>query len=222
MRRMRWAGVTAAAGAAAVAVVLIASGALAAGGADGTGERELAPIVAAWPDAYTVTGTKSEPLYTERIAATRDGDRFALRIEAISQGDAALGVQRSAVAVGADGSVAWTGGCTKTAAACSDDPALRGFLASAALASLAARDRLPETGTVRTLHGTPVVCVDDAALHPDAAPAAVPLDPCFSVATGAVLGHWSADSAAFVGPTLAPGFREHPEPDAALLAEATP
>lgn len=230
MSAARWAGIAAVAGAAVVGAALLASSALAASApavpaasaptsTETSREVALAPVVAAWPAAYTVTGTKSEPLYTERIAVTRDGDRFGLRIEALSQGDAAMGTERAAVEVAPDGRVAWRAGCTKTPAECADDPALRGFLAAAALRSLALRDALPAVATLREFRGTPVVCVDDAALHPDAAPAAVALDPCFSVATGAVLAHWSAPSGAYVGPTLAPGFRESAAPDPALLAE---
>lgn len=167
---------------------------------------ELAPLVAEWDAHWQVTGTKSEPLYTERIEVRRDGDAFQARIEVIGQGDTALGTQRSAVAVDAAGTIAWAEGCTKSTADCADDTQLRGFLSTAALISLKRQGRLPATGTARTLHGTPVVCVPDAALHPDAAAADVRLDPCFDRATGAVLAHWSPDSAAFVGATLAPGF----------------
>lgn len=186
------------------------------------GEISLAPIVADWPDSYSVVGSKSEPLYTERITFSRDDDLFALRIDVIAQGDTALGSQRGAVRVAGDGTITWVAGCTKDAAACADDPALRGFLTTAALVGLERTGRLPETATARELHGTPVACVNDDAVHPDSAPSIAGLDPCFSVATGALLGHWSAASAAFVGPTLAPGFAETDERDDALFAELLP
>lgn len=182
----------------------------------------LAPIVASWPDSYTVVGSKSEPLYTERIASAREGDLFVLRIEAIAQGDSRLGTQRSAVRVAADGSVAWVAGCLKAAASCASDPALRGFLTTAALVGLERAGRLPDVGTARALHGTPVVCVEDVEVHPDASPSTAGLDPCFSAATGALLGHWSARSAAFVGPTLAPGFVETVAVDSALVTDVLP
>lgn len=177
----------------------------------------LAPIVEAWPDSYTVVGSKSEPLYTERIEYAREGDLFVLRIEAIAQGDSPLGTQRGAVRVADDGTVTWVSGCTKDAASCADDPALRGFLTTAALVGLERSGRLPDTGTARVLHGTPVVCVGDDDVHPDASPSTAGLDPCFSVATGALLGHWSSASRAFVGPTLAPGFVETVRSDDALF-----
>jgi hypothetical protein len=182
----------------------------------------LAPIVDRWPDQYAVTGGKSEPLYTERITLSRDGDLFALRIEAIAQGDEPLGTQRGEVRVLDDGAVTWVAGCTKSAADCADDPALRGFLTTAALVGLERSGRLPETATARTLHDTPVVCVADDAVHPNAAPSIAGLDPCFSLATGALLGHWSTASTAFVGPTLAAGFTEASVADDALFAEVTP
>ncbi len=175
--------------------------------ADGTAIA-LAPVVAAWPDGYAVTGTKSEPLYVEHITSTRTGDRYALTIEVVAQGDTPLGVQRSAVQLGDDGAVQWIDGCTKPAAQCSDDPGLRGFLSQAALLGALERGVLPAdaTGVARTLHGHPVVCVSDRALHPADPPVVEGLDPCFSISTGALLGHWSTPSAAFVGPTLAEGL----------------
>ncbi|SDZ54344.1 hypothetical protein [Herbiconiux ginsengi] len=179
--------------------------------ADGS-EIALAPIVAAWPDGYSVTGTKSEPLYVEHITSTRDGNRFSLVIDVVAQGDSPLGVQHSEVRLQPDGAVRWTGGCTKTAAECLDDPGLRGFLSQAAVLGAIRRGVLSAdaTGTARTLHGHPVVCVSDAALHPDAPPVVDGLDPCFSISTGALLGHWSTPSAAFVGPTLAEGLVDEP------------
>lgn len=230
MRRARAGKATVAA--AALALLVVGASAVGAGIANASGnvdvepvgaavarEVGLASIVAEWPDSYSVVGGKSEPLYTERITFSRDDDLFALRIEVIAQGDTALGTQRGAVRVAAAGTVTWVAGCTKDAAACADDPALRGFLTTAALIGLERTGRLPETGTARALHGTPVVCVDDDAVHPDSAPSIAGLDPCFSVATGALLGHWSAASAAFVGPTLAAGFAETGERDDALFAE---
>jgi hypothetical protein len=177
--------------------------------ADGA-EVELAPLVAAWPDGYTVTGTKSEPLYVEHITSTRDGAVYRLRIDVKSQGESALGVQTGEVALEPDGRIRWIDGCTKTAAECLDDPGLRGFLSQAALLAADRTGTLPATGVARTLHGHPVVCVPDLALHPDAPPTVDGLDPCFSIATGALLGHFSTDSDAFVGPTLAEGLSDLP------------
>lgn len=172
----------------------------------------LADVVAGWPDGFVVTGAKSEPLYTEHIRIERSDDDLRVRIAVIGQGDEPFGTQRSAVHVGDDGTIAWTRGCPKDPDSCADDTTLRGFLATAAVLGLAREGRLPREGVVRDVHGTPAVCVDDAALHPDAAPAHVRLDPCFDLATGAVLAHWSPDSAAFVGATLAPGFTVTPRP----------
>ncbi len=173
----------------------------------------LAPIVAAWPDGYEVTGTKSEPLYVEHITSLRDGGRFTLTIDVESQGQSALGVQHGSVQLEADGRIRWVDGCTKTAAECADDPGLRGFLAQAALLGALQRGVLgPDAvGTARTLHGHAVVCVTDRMLYPDSPPVVEGLDPCFSIATGALLGHWSTPSSAFVGPTLADGLVDRPD-----------
>ncbi|MFB2586534.1 hypothetical protein [Herbiconiux liukaitaii] len=202
-----------AAAAAVVAVttlVAVAATAAAAPAAEDGAVVELAPLVASWPSGYTVTGTKSEPLYVEHITSTRDGSVLSLTIDVKSQGESALGVQTGSVEVEADGSIRWLDGCTKPAEDCLDDPGLRGFLALAALLGAERKGTLPATGRAETLHGHPVVCVSDAALHPDSPPVVDGLDPCFSVATGAMLGHYSAESAAFVGPTLAEGLTDRP------------
>lgn len=201
-------------GAVMVGAVMVGAGGAAVGAAR---EREpltvpLADIVAAWPAGFEVEGMKSEPLYTEHIRIERDHDDLRLRIEVVGQGDEAFGTQQSAVRVGDDGTVAWTSGCTKTADACAHDTELRGFLSTAAVLTLARADRLPPEGVVRDVHGTDAVCVDDEALHPDSPAPIVRLDPCFDRATGAVLAHWSPDSTAFVGATLAPGFTVSPRP----------
>lgn len=171
---------------------------------------ELAPIVAGWPDGYTVTGTKSEALYVEHITSVRSGSSFSLTIDVKSQGESALGVQTGRVEVLPGGGIRWTDGCSKTAPDCLDDPGLRGFLTQAALLGAEVKGELPATAVARTLHGHPVVCVSDVALHPASPPVIDGLDPCFSVSTGAVLGHYSLQSGAFVGPTLAEGFTDTP------------
>lgn len=106
-----------------------------------------------------------------------------------------------------DGRIRWIEGCPGSAQ-CSDDTGLRGFLSQAALLATAARGGLPDTGTGRTLHGHRVVCLPDEVLHPDHPPVVPGLSPCFSIATGALLGHWSEDSSAFVGATLAAGLTD--------------
>lgn len=184
----------------AASAVLVATALTGCAAADTT--PDLAQIVASWPDAFQVSGTKAEPLYTELIHVSREGDVFDLRIDALGQGDAALGTQISQVRVHADGTVEWLRDC----ADCAEGREVRGFLATAAIVGLAREGRLPATGTAREVHGTAVICVDDAALHPDAEPSSVTLDPCFDRATGAVVAHWSPDSGAFVGATLAAGF----------------
>ncbi|MFD1712985.1 hypothetical protein ACFSBZ_00725 [Amnibacterium flavum] len=184
--------------------------------ADGT-IVDLAPIAAAWPDEYTVAGTKSEPLYVEHITSTRDGDVFALSIEVVAQGDTALGTQLSAVRVRDDGRIEWLAGCTKTASVCADDPALRGFLSAAAVRAAIDRGALPAAGVARTLHGTAAVCIADGALHPAAPPATTDLDPCFSRVSGALVGHYSDASGSFVGPTLSRGFSEATGADRDLI-----
>ncbi len=183
-----------------------ATGATGATEATSATDVALAPLVAAWPASYVVTGTKAEPLYTERIRVERLGDTFTLRIEALSQGNAALGTQHSTVRVSESGAVIWQSGCTKDAEACADDTTLRGFLTTALLVAQGRAGTLPATGTSRDFFGASVVCIDDTALHPNDPPV-VRLDPCVDPRTGAVLAHWSEDSHAFVGATLARGYR---------------
>lgn len=203
------------------AVVLIAgitaSVAAAANGptADRPELRDFATIVDAWPDSYTVTATKSEPGYVEHITTSRDGDAFALRIALEAQGSNAGGTSLATVQVGADGAVRWTSGCA--AADCEDDQTLRGFLATASVLSAAREGRLPATAVIRRLGDHEVACVADGDLFPGATSRAQ-LDPCFSVQTGAVLGHYSDVNATFVGATMAPGsIAESGSPDTDLF-----
>lgn len=207
-RRRLVLSVAAGVGVAAVTVTALTGAAL----SDRPDEIELAPVVAAWPLAYAVTGMKSEPLYTEHIDLAREGNAFRVRIDVRGQGNAAFGTQVSEVRVADDGVITWTEGCTKSPELCEDDTRLRGFLATAVIVGLARDGRLPASATPRVVHGTEVVCVADDALHPDAPVATVRLDPCFDRATGAVIAHWSPGSDAFVGATFAPGFRVSPSP----------
>jgi hypothetical protein len=181
-------------------------------------EVALAPIVHGWGEGYEVSGAKSEPLYIEHISSTRVGDTFAVRIEVLAQGDTALGTQESAVRVTAQGRVEWIVGCTMAVSVCADDPALRGFLAPAAMLALQRTGRLPETGTARTLAGTPVVCIDDSALYPRAPAATTDLQPCFSQKSGALLGHYSEVDGDFIGSTLEAGLVDKATPSPDLLA----
>lgn len=170
----------------------------------GPERRDFAPIVAAWPDSYTVTGTKSEPGYVEHITTSRDGDRFALEIVIEAQGTGAGGASLAEVAVDSAGTVRWTAGSDE--GDCADDDAVRGFLATASVLSAQRQGRLPVTATIRRLGDHEVACVADGDLFPGTRTAASPaLDPCFSVDTGAVLGHYSDVNASFVGPTMSPG-----------------
>ena len=187
----------------AAAIVAGGSGSTAAPAAE---ERTvpLDRLIAGWPTSYTVTATKSEPQYVEHITTTRDGDRFALEIVIQAQGSSAGGSSLAEVAVSTEGIVSWTTGCSEPD--CSDDNSVRGFLAAAALLSADREDRLPATAVLRQLGDHEVACVSDSELFPaSAATALARLDPCFSVETGAVLGHYSIVNAAFVGPTMSAG-----------------
>lgn len=169
---------------------------------------DLAAVVAQWPESYLVTGTKSEPFYVEHITIERAGSRFELIIDVRAQGEAALGVQHDVVTVDSDGALLRATACPAERAGCLTEP-VRGFLSAASLLVAERQGRLPATGIIRAFGGTEVICVADSDLHPAASAVAAVADPCFSVATGAVLAHWSSASAAFTAATLAPDFVEH-------------
>ncbi|WNM28185.1 hypothetical protein RN607_04060 [Demequina capsici] len=212
----RRATATVALAAATVSAVLVLSGAAgrAAEPADGA-TVAVAPLVAAWPTSFTVTATKSEPGYIEHLTLTRDADAFALRIELEAQGTHGGGTSLAVVHVADDGTLAWTDGCAVDDCDHADD--LRGFLSTAVLVSAEREGRLPDRATLRTLGDHRVVCLTDAQLHP-ADTAILDLQPCFSVATGAVLGHWSDAAGGFVGATMsATSIVESDAPDLELL-----
>lgn len=174
--------------------------------------QPLSELVASWPTAYTVTGTKSEPGYIEHITLTRDGDLFGLRIVIAAQGEAAGGSSTALVRVASDGRIQWLSGCT--ADDCANDTALRGYLGGAAMLSAQRQGRLTATATIRYLDSRAVACVADHDLYLQTSPttsstassAVSPaLAPCFSMTTGAVLGQYSDVNATFDGPTMAAG-----------------
>jgi hypothetical protein len=192
--------------AAVVMVALIGTGACA---SDGRGASSLGAAVAAWPDTFTVTGTKSEPSYVEHVSYGRVGDRFGLTIDLQPQGRQAGGTSRSVLSVDARGDlsvIACTGDCGGSV--------VQGFLATASVVAAARRGELPTGAHATTYAGRKVLCVDNAALGTTDAV----LDPCLDVETGALIAQRSRHDGTFAGPTLDErSIRVSTKPDPGLV-----
>lgn len=171
---------------------------------------DIAAWVRTWPDRFSVAGDKNEPTYLAAIDIARDGDRFTIT------GGAPAWAERSteAISVAADGRLSHA--VCPRAMRCDDGRVPSGFLAQAALLGAARAGRPLGTAEPVAYGARRVLCIDAERLG-----IAEPiLDPCFDVATGAVLAQRHRLSGAFDGPSLDPWSIRVAVPSA--LAEATP
>jgi len=155
---------------------------------------DIAVWVAHWPASYAVSGTKNEPTYLEAIDLQRRGDAFTI------VGGAPAWETRSteAIAVSPAGALRHT--ICPAGMNCNDRIAPSGFLAGAALLGAARRGVPLGTATPVAYGRRTVLCVAGERIgiaHPI-------LDPCFDLATGAVLAQRHRLSGAFDGPSLDP------------------
>ncbi|MCU0261600.1 MAG: hypothetical protein MUE78_11320 [Ilumatobacteraceae bacterium] len=156
----------------------------------------LGPLVATWPERFELTGTKGVETWVEHVHVVRDGDRFVLT------GGAPRGeVQQVRTVEVVGGELVETpcpdGGASGSS--CVIEPAV-GFLSTAALVAAAQRAELPVELPVLEYAGRSVVCPSARLLGIERSA----LDPCFDLATGAVLAQRDPDTGEFDGPSLDP------------------
>lgn len=175
-------------------VALAVGGVLAACDRPGpSGRVDVAAVARRWTTDFSVRGMKTEPTFIEQVQYTRAGDRFSL--DASIHGQA---VGQLALDLAADGEVTLV--ACPTTSGCPDLPP-NGFLSTvAALAALRA-GRLAGQGELAAFAGRDVVCVPLEQIQPRLTSPAV-MDPCFDVATGAVLAHRRRFDHQFGGATL--------------------
>lgn len=156
---------------------------------------DVAAWVATWPSDFTVEGGKSEPTYVEAISITRHGDVFA------ALGGAPAWQDRSLETVAVDRAGGLHAGTCPTSVICRDAKPAVDFLASAALLA-AYRAHRPLGRATPTAYGErEVLCLPAERIGV----AEAVLDPCFDLATGAVLAQRSRLDGRFDGPSLDPG-----------------
>lgn len=153
---------------------------------------DLANTVAHWPAGFDLRGSKTEPTWVEYVRVVRHGDLFVL------EGGGLYGAEQTVEAV-----LVSSGGRIMHVACppimdCSSGAPLSGFLAVAELVGLARRGEL--SGSIAAIpFGDRVVFCLPAERLGVVEPI---LDPCFDVATGAVLAQRARTDHSFTGPTL--------------------
>jgi len=153
---------------------------------------DIATVARAWTMDFTVLGSKTEPTFVEHVEYGRLGDRFILR------GDIAgddLGV--TAYDVTANGVVSVV--ACPASSECTSAP--NGFLSTVMVVAAARAGRLHGSADLASYAGRQAMCVPLEAIQPRLNMPVV-LDPCFDVATGAVLAHRRRYDGQFGGAAL--------------------
>jgi hypothetical protein len=156
----------------------------------------LGPLVASWPDRFELTGTKGVETWVEHVHVVRDGERFVLT------GGAPRGEVQQVRTVEVVGDRIVETPCPDdggSGTSCAIEPSV-GFLSTAALVAATERAELPLELPVLDYAGRSVVCPPARLLGIERAA----LDPCFDLATGAVLAQRDPDLGEFGGPSLDP------------------
>ncbi len=155
---------------------------------------DIVALARIWPTAFQVRGDKNEPTYLAAIDIVREGDLFTIT------GGAPAWAARSteAIEVLPDGTLAHRI-CPK-GMDCHAGDMPSGFLATAALLAALRKGKALGTASSQPYGTRSVVCVPADRLG-IAEPV---LDPCFDVATGAVLAQRHRLSGRFDGPSLDP------------------
>lgn len=155
---------------------------------------DIGAWVRGWPTTFALRGDKNEPTYLAAIDIERDGDRFTIR------GGAPAWAERSTEAIEVLPNGRLRHRVCPKGMSCDDGSVPSGFLASAALLAAERTGRPLGEATAVSYGAREVVCVPAERLG-----IAEPiLDPCFDVATGAVLAQRHRLSGRFDGPSLDP------------------
>jgi len=153
---------------------------------------DLAPLAAAWPASFELRGTKTEPTWVESVRFVRQGDLFVLEGGGLPEGEQVV----EAVRVTADGRIIRVA-CPQHMN-CGDTRPMTGFLALAELVAAQRRGAAPAVAATVTYAGRDLACLPAERLG-----VADPvIDPCFDLATGAVLAQRTRTDLTFSGPTL--------------------
>jgi hypothetical protein len=158
----------------------------------GDQQIDVSKIADVWPDHFDLTGTKTEPTWVEHVRLTRRGDTFRL------EGGGLAGLEQSLEVVQLTRAGEVRHVTCPAMRDCSDREALSGFLASAQLLAYHRAGRLSGSATVVAYGDRHVFCLPGEMIGVQDPI----LDPCFDLATGAVLAQRHRNDGSFGGPSL--------------------
>jgi hypothetical protein len=158
----------------------------------GSQQIDIGKIAEQWPDRFDLIGTKTEPTWVEHVRLTRRGDTFLL------EGGGLAGLEQSleVVQVTTAGDIRHL--TCPAMRDCSDREPLSGFLASAQFLAYHRAGRLNGSAAIVAYGDRHVFCLP-AEMIGVQDPI---LDPCFDLATGAVLAQRHRNDGSFDGPSL--------------------
>jgi hypothetical protein len=153
---------------------------------------DVGRIADQWPERFDLVGSKTEPTWVEYVRLSRRGDLFIL------EGGGLPGLEQAveSVEVGKDGSIRHVQ-CPPMRN-CSDSAPLAGFLATAQFVAFHRAGRLKGLADVVAYGDRHVFCLPGEAIGVENPI----LDPCFDVATGAVLAQRHRNDGSWNGPSL--------------------
>ena len=173
---------------------------------------DLATTVMHWPARFDLRGSKTEPTWVEYVRVSRHGDLFVL------EGGGLHGAEQTVEAVQVTSAGRIQHVACPPIMKCGSGAPLSGFLAVAELLGSARRGELAGRISTVPFGDRRVFCLPAerlGVLEPI-------LDPCFDVATGAVLAQRARTDQSFSGPTLDVATLRFVNPPEAPPATAIP
>ncbi len=175
-----------------IAIVVLSAIAARPGNTTSESSIDVRQVVAEWPDRFDLHGTKTEPTWVEQVGLQRRGDVFRL------EGGGLPGLEQTteSVSVSSEGAIRHLD--CPAQRDCNDGQPLAGFLASAQILAAHRAGRLHGEARVVPYGDRHVFCLAGEMIgvrEPI-------LDPCFDLATGAVLAQRHRSDGSWSGPSL--------------------
>jgi hypothetical protein len=153
---------------------------------------DIGRIADQWPERFDLVGSKTEPTWVEHVKLSRRGNVFVL------EGGGLIGLEQAVESVAVDKNGAIRHLRCPPQRDCSDGAPLAGFLASAQFLAYHRTGRLSGSAEVVAYGDRHVFCLPGEAIGVKAPI----LDPCFDLATGAVLAQRHRSDGSWSGPSL--------------------
>jgi hypothetical protein len=153
---------------------------------------DIGRIAEQWPERFDLVGSKTEPTWVEYVKLSRRGNLFML------EGGGLAGLEQAVEGVEVDKNGTIRHVYCPAMRDCSDGAPLSGFLASAQFVAYHRAGRLSGSADVVAYGDRHVFCLPGEAIGVKDPI----LDPCFDVATGAVLAQRHRSDGSWSGPSL--------------------